>query len=31
MVPLAILIAGMPVVVLIWGVANAVAWLIGNS
>jgi hypothetical protein len=31
MVPLAILIAGMPVVVLMWGVANAVAWLIGNS
>jgi hypothetical protein len=31
MVPLAILIAGVSVVALIWGVANAVAWLIGNS
>ena len=27
MVPLAILIAGVPVVALVWGVANAVSWL----
>jgi hypothetical protein len=30
MVPLAILIAGVPVVALIWGIANAVSWLTGN-
>ena len=29
-VPLAILIAGVPVVALVWGVANALAWLAGN-
>ena len=28
--PLAILIAGVPVVALIWGIANAVSWLAGN-
>jgi hypothetical protein len=31
MVPLAILIAGLPVVALVWGVANAVAWLTGST
>ncbi len=31
MVPVAILIAGVPVVALVWGVANAVSWLIGTS
>jgi hypothetical protein len=31
MVPLAILIAGMPVVALVWGIAHAIAWLTGNS
>ena len=30
LVPLAILIAGLPVVALVWGVANAVAWLSGG-
>lgn len=30
MVPLAILIAGVPVVALVWGIANAVSWLTGN-
>ena len=29
--PLAILIAGAPVVALVWAVANAIAWLSGNS
>ena len=29
-VPLAILIAGVPVVALVWGIANAVSWLTGN-
>ena len=30
MVPFAILIAGVPLVALIWGIANAVSWLTGN-
>lgn len=30
-VPLAILIAGVPVVALVWGIANAISWLTGNS
>lgn len=30
-VPLAILIAGVPVVLLVWGIANAVSWLTGTS
>jgi len=30
MVPLAILIAGVPVVALIWGIASAVSWLTGT-
>jgi hypothetical protein len=29
--PLAILIAGVPVVALVWGIANAISWLTGNS
>ena len=31
MVPLAILIVGMPAVALVWGLANAISWLTGNS
>jgi hypothetical protein len=31
LLPLAILIAGVPVVVLFWGVANVIAWITGNS
>lgn len=30
MVPLAILIVGVPVITLVWGVAQAIAWLTGN-
>ena len=30
-IPLAILIAGVPVVALVWGIANAIAWLTGNA
>jgi hypothetical protein len=30
MIPLAILIAGVPVVALVWGIANAISWLTGN-
>lgn len=30
MVPFAILIAGVPVVALVWGIANAVFWLAGH-
>ena len=30
-VPLAILIAGVPVVALVWGIASAISWLTGNS
>lgn len=30
-VPLGILIAGVPVVALLWGIANAVSWLTGNG
>ena len=30
-VPLAILIAGLPVIVLVWGIANVVSWLVGTS
>ena len=30
MVPFAILIAGVPVVALVWGVVNAVSWLAGH-
>ena len=30
-VPLAILIAGVPVVALVWGITNAIAWLTGNN
>jgi hypothetical protein len=31
MLPLAILIAGVPVMALVWGIANAVLWITGNS
>jgi hypothetical protein len=31
MVPLAILIAGVPVVVLVWGFVNALKWLTGSG
>ena len=31
MVPFAILIAGLPVVALVWGITYAVAWLTGNG
>ena len=30
-IPLAILIAGVPVVALVWGVANLIAWLTGGG
>lgn len=30
-VPLAILIAGIPVIALVWGIANVVSWLAGTS
>mgnify|MGYP003575239963 CR=1 FL=1 len=30
-VPLAILIVGVPVVALVWGIANAASWLTGTS
>lgn len=30
MVPIAPLIAGLPVVALVWGVADVVSWLTGN-
>ena len=30
-VPLAILIAAAPVVALVWGIANVIAWLTGNG
>jgi hypothetical protein len=30
-VPLAILIAGVPVIALVWGVASAIAWLAGGG
>ena len=30
-VPFAILIAGVPVVALFWGIASAISWLTGNS
>ena len=31
MVPVAILIAGVPVVALAWGITSAIAWLTGNG
>ncbi len=31
MVPLALLLAGVPLVALVWGIATAISWLIGNS
>ncbi len=30
MVPIALLIAGVPVVALVWGIANAISWLTSN-
>lgn len=30
-VPLAILIAGVPVIALVWGIASAIAWLVGGG
>ena len=30
-VPLAILIAGLPVILLVWGIVNVVSWLVGTS